>query len=459
MSSQLSEPQRENKMGVMPVNRLLLSMSLPMMVSMLVQALYNVVDSIFVSQISEAAFTAVSLAFPMQNLMISVAVGTGVGINALLSWSLGEKDTIRASKAANNGILLAAISCALFVLIGLFIVPTFFRAQTDIPEIIEFGIQYLSICCVASVGLFGQVTFERLLQSTGKTFLAMITQLVGAIINIILDPVLIFGLLGFPKLGIAGAAIATVLGQMVACVLAFFFNLKFNTEISFSLRALRLEGAIVRRIYAVGVPSIVMASIGSVMTFGMNKILMVFSSTAAAVFGAYFKVQSFIFMPVFGLNNGMVPILAYNYGAKRSDRMIQTIRLSVIYAVLIMVVGFAIFQFFPDKLLELFNASPDMLAMGIPSLRIISFSFLFAGFCIICSSVFQALGNGIMSLIVSVVRQLVVLLPVAFLFSLSGQLNLVWLAFPIAELFSVFLCSLFLRRVYHKEIQPLGTPK
>ena len=452
----------ENKMGVMPVNQLLLTMSIPMMISMLVQALYNVVDSYFVAQISEDALNAVSLAFPVQNLMIAVAVGTGVGINALLSRSLGERRQQRANAAAMNGVFLAVVSYLVFMVIGLTCSRLFFQVQTDQQAIVDYGVDYMVIVCGLSMGLFIQTTFDRLLQATGRTFYTMITQAVGAIINIILDPILIFGLFGFPRMEVAGAALATVLGQILAAGLSIFFNLTKNHDLQFRFRRFRPNRIIIARIYSVGLPSIIMQSIGSVMVFGMNKILISFTTTATAVFGVYFKLQSFVFMPVFGLNNGMVPIVAYNYGARRPERIMKTIRLSITYAVGIMLVGLAIFQLIPDVLLDLFQSEEstgDMIAIGVPALRIISISFLFAGYAIVCSSVFQALGHGVLSLAVSVVRQLVVLLPVGFLLSLSGQLELVWWAFPIAELFSLTLCTVFLRRVYLREIKPLSMPE
>jgi len=449
-----SQPS-ENKMGVLPVNRLLISMSLPMVASMLVQALYNVVDSIYVSQINENALTAVSLAFPMQNLMISIGVGTGVGVNALLSRSLGERNFKEANNAANNGIFLGAMSSLLFVLIGLTVSRLFFQVQTDEQQIIEYGYSYLSICCIASVGLFGQIIFERLLSSTGRTLYTMITQATGAVINIVLDPILIFGYWGFPEMGVAGAAVATVIGQSVAMLLGLVLNLTANKEITISLRGFRPKGSTIRRIYSVGIPSIIMTSISSVMTFGLNKILMAFTSTATAVLGVYFKLQSFVFMPVFGLNNGMVPILSYNYGAQKKDRMIKTIRLSVLYAVGLMLLGLTVFQLFPRQILALFNASEDMVAIGVVALRRISPSFLFAGFCIVSGTVFQALGNGVLSLMVSIIRQLLVLLPTAYLLSRLGRLELVWLAFPIAEIASVTFTSIFLRWIYNRVIRPM----
>ncbi|MFR5890282.1 MAG: MATE family efflux transporter, partial [Lachnospiraceae bacterium] len=350
------EPRKENKMGVMPIPKLLLTMSLPMIISMIVQALYNVVDSIFVSQINENALTAVSLAFPIQNLMIAVASGTGVGVNALLSRSLGEKNYEQADKAANNSILLALIGFAAFCLFGLFGSRIFFEAQTKDPQILEYGVQYMTVICGLSIGIFLQITMERLLQATGLTFYTMITQGLGAILNIIFDPILIFGYFGFPKMGVTGAALATVFGQIVATLLAIFFNVARNHEIHIHPTRMRFDAPTIKGIYAVGVPSILMMSIGSVMTFGMNKILLVFSSTAAAVFGVYFKLQSFFFMPVFGLNNGMVPIIAFNYGARKKDRITHTIRLSCIFAFIMMMLGLIVFQLIPGKLLLLFNA-------------------------------------------------------------------------------------------------------
>ena len=447
--------QQENKMGVMPVNRLILTMSLPMILSMLVQALYNIVDSMFVSRLSENALTAVSLAFPAQNLMIAVATGTGVGVNAALSRSLGERNFDRANKIADHAVFLAIASYAVFAVLGLFFSRQFFLWQTDIEEIVDQGTDYLRICTLFSFGLFLEIACERLLQSTGKTIYSMYTQGLGAIINIIFDPIMIFGLFGFPKMGVAGAAAATVFGQILAAVLGIFLNKARNQEIHVSFRGFRPNSEIIRHIYSVGIPSIIMSSIGSVMTFGMNKILIGFTSTATAVFGVYFKLQSFVFMPVFGLNNGTVPIIAYNYGAAKPDRILKTLKLAICYAVGIMLIGFAVFQLLPDKLLLIFEASENMLSIGVPALRIISVSFLFAGYCIVCSSMFQALGHGLLSLLVSVFRQLLVLLPSAFLLSKIGGLDLVWYSFPIAEICSIFFSTYFLRHVYKKEIEPL----
>ena len=439
----------------MPVNKLLLSMSLPMMISMLVQALYNIVDSIFVSQINEYALRAVSLAFPVQSLMIAVAVGTAVGVNAFLSRTLGEKDYEKANMIARNGIFLALMSFLAFAVIGLTVAGPFFASQTDIVEVQEYGVTYLTICCVASIGIFMQTIFERLLQATGKTIYTMITQGVGAITNLILDPILIFGYFGMPKMGVAGAAVATVIGQIVAACLAVFFNLKKNNEIHISFKGFRPNGHLILQIYKVGAPSIVVQAIGSVMTYGMNLILASFG-VAQTVFGIYFKLQSFIFMPVFGLNNGMVPIIAYNYGAGHKDRVIKTMKCSIVYGVSIMLVGLVVMELIPAKLIGLFNATPELLEVGIPALRTICLSFVFAGFCIVAGSVFQALGNGVYSMVVSVARQMCVLLPVAKLLSLSGEVGLIWWAFPIAELASVILSTYFLIRIFKKVIIHIG---
>ena len=452
-------PQAENKMGVMPVPKLLITMSLPMIISMLVQALYNVVDSVFVAQINEEALTAVSLAFPVQNLMIAIAAGTGVGINALLSRNLGEKNLEGANAAAKNGIFLGMISYIVMAVIGLAGSHFFFTVQTKDPVIVRYGTQYMLIITVVSVGIFMQITFERLLQSTGKTIYNMITQGTGAIINIVLDPILIFGMFGLPRMEVAGAALATVIGQLVAVCMSLYFNCKKNTELDLNMRTFRPNKTIIATIYKVGVPSIIMQSIGSVMVFGMNKILLIFSSTAAAVFGVYFKLQSFIFMPIFGLNNGMIPIIAYNYGAKNRERIMATIKMSVLIAGGIMLVGLVVFQIFPVQLLEIFDASENMLGIGVPALRIISLSFIFAGYIIIIISVFQALGNGVYSLMVSVIRQLFVILPVAYLFARVFGLSRVWWAIPIAEIVAVTVTTLMFRRIIRLKIKPLEEPR
>lgn len=456
-NKQLNLSESENIMGTMDVNPLLIKLSIPMMISMLVQALYNIVDSIFVSRINEYALRAVSLAFPIQSLMIAVAVGTAVGINAFLSKTLGEKDFEKADIIAKNGIFLAIASYVAFAVIGLLVSRPFFASQTEVLEVREYGVTYLTICCVAGMGIFLQTTFERLLQATGKTFYTMITQGTGAVINIILDPILIFGYFGMPRMGIAGAAVATVIGQIIAAILALVFNLKCNRELNISMKGFRPNGYLIVQIYKVGAPSIVVQAIGSLMTYGMNLILAAFGS-AQTVFGIYFKLQSFVFMPVFGLNNGMVPIIAYNYGAGHKDRVIKTIKHSVAYGVGIMFVGLLAMHIFPAQLMRMFDAEESLIAIGAPALETISLSFVFAGFCIVAGSVFQALGNGVYSMIVSVARQMCVLLPVAKLLSLSGEVTLIWWAFPIAELASVLLTSYFLVRIYRKVICHIGEP-
>lgn len=449
------ETLRENKMGTMPENKLLLSMAVPMMISMLVQALYNIVDSIFVSRICEDALTAVSMAFPWQNIVIAIAVGFGVGINALLSRALGQKNDERVNQVAVNGLLLAGLSYLLVLVAGLIGIRAYMRTQTDIETIVNYGITYLNICILCSFGVFVEITFERFLQATGRTVYSMITQLTGAITNIILDPILIFGLLGFPKLGIAGAAWATVIGQCVGAVVAVMLNHFKNPEVHLRLRHIRPNGRLMGEITAISIPSIIMSCISSLTCFVMNMILIAYSSTAVAVFGVYFKLQSFVFMPVFGLNNGMVPIIAYNYGAKKPHRITATIRLAVISALCIMVVAIAIFQIFPAQLLGIFQASPDMLAIGVPALRILSTSFFIGGFTIVASSVFQALGRGLLSMTIAIFRQLVLVLPLAYLFSRSGKLDLVWCAFPVAEVLAGALAGYFLWRAYRKVILPL----
>lgn len=456
VTEQTIENRAENKMGVMPVGKLVFNMSLPMMVSMLVQALYNIVDSIFVARVSEDALTAVSLAFPLQTLLIAVGAGTGVGINAILSKALGEKNYEKANATAANGGFLYLLSYFLFLILGFVVVKPFYDSQLkgSSPAIMDMGIQYLSIVMIFSFGLFTQFFFERLLTSTGRTVFSMISQLTGALTNIILDPILIFGWFGLPKMGVAGAAIATVIGQCAAGVVALVCNLKCNREVRLSFRGFRPSGGIIGSIYMVGVPSIIMQSIGSVMTYCMNKILIEFSSTAAAVFGVYFKLQSFFFMPVFGLNNGITPIIAYNYGARQRKRMMKTIRISMGTAFCLLMLGFAAFELIPQVLLRLFDASSDMQSIGCHALRVIGFHFLIAWFCIIAGTVFQALGKAVYSMIVSIMRQLVVLIPAAAILARMG-LDAVWWAFPIAELMSFAVSAICLARIYKGIIKPL----
>ena len=449
------EERKENKMGTMPVGKLLISMSLPVMISMLVQALYNIVDSIFVAQVSENALTAVSLAFPVQNLIIAVGVGTGVGINSLLSRRLGERNYEDANATAENGILLAIINWLVFAVLGGLFSEPFFRMFTQNAEIVEMGSQYLQICTIFSFGLFMQLTIERIMQSTGVTIYNMITQGVGAIFNIIFDPILIFGLFGMPRMGVAGAALATVLGQILAMGLGILFNHYKNHEVRIYFKGFRPNPRIIREIYQVGVPSIIMQSIATIMTVGMNKILLMFTETAVSVFGVYFKLQSFIFMPVFGLTNGLIPIVAYNFGARKKARIMHALRDALIYAVAIMSLGVLIFQVFPEQLLAMFKASDVMLSIGVPALRIISISFFGAGVAIVLSSVFQAVGNGVLSLLMSVARQLVVILPAAYLLAKFFGLNAVWFSFVMAEVASVGMAILMFRKVYRNRIQQM----
>ena len=453
---QNNSPRAENKMGYMPIGKLLISMSLPMMISMFVQSLYNIVDSIFVARISENALTAVSIAFPIQNLMFSVALGTAVGINSLLSRRLGEKNFEEVDKVANNGVLLAICGFIIFMIVGFFVPRPYFESQTDNAEIIEYGVTYMRICLVACAGVFGAITFERLLISTGKTGLSMVSQLTGTAFNLVFDPILIFGLLGFPAMGIAGAAVATVLGQFAAMTVSLILNVRKNKEIHLSFKGLKPNGQIIGKIYAVGVPSIIVMSIGSILVYFLNIILGSFTTTAIAVYGVYFKLQSFVFMPVFGLNNGSVPIVAYNYGARNRKRITRTIFLSCFAACAIMLVGVLVFELFPAQLLALFAASDEMLKIGIPALRIIAIHFPIAAFCIILGSVFQALGKGIQSMVISFVRQLIFLLPAAWLLSLTGKIDNIWWSFLIAEALSLVVSLILLKPVYDKEIKTMS---
>lgn len=455
---------RENKMGTQNINSLLLTMAIPMMISMLTQALYNVVDTLFVSRLGNDALTALSLAFPVQNLLIAIGVGTGVGTNALLSRYLGEKKFDRANKVAANGVFLAMASTAVVVLLGIFCVKPYFKFFGATESVTDLGVDYLSICMIFSIGLFGQIMYEKLLQSTGKTVYSMVIQLIGAVTNIVLDPILIFGYFGLPAMGVTGAAIATVAGQIISFLSGIFINRHFNKEITVSTKEItKPDKEIIKKIYSVGVPSICMASIGSVMTACMNQIMRLFGNDTAqagqAVFGIYFKLQSFVFMPIFGLNNGMVPIVAYNFGAKNKERIKRTVKLASIYATLIMVIGFLAFQIFPEALLRMFDTGEDMegiIRIGIPMMRFISISFLLAGFCIVAGSVFQALGKGSLSLIVSVCRQLVVLIPAAFILALATRdITYMWAAFPIAEISSFTLSLVYMKRIYREKVNTL----
>lgn len=456
-NQQNSVPVQENKMGTMSIGKLVFNMSLPMMVSMLVQALYNIVDSIFVAKLSENALTAVSLAFPLQTLLIAVGTGTGVGMNALLSKSLGEKNFKKANKTATNAAFIYAFSYIVFLILGFTIVKPFYRSQVGSAdaEIMTMGVDYLSTVMIFSFGIFTQVFFERLLTSTGRTIFSMTSQLSGALTNIILDPILIFGMFGFPKMGVTGAAVATVIGQCVAGIVAGTCNHKFNHEVKFEFKGFRPDLKIIGTIYAVGIPSIIMQSIGSIMTYCMNRILIEFSSTATAVFGVYFKLQSFFFMPVFGLNNGITPIIAYNYGARQRKRMTKTIKLSLFVAFCLTFIGFVLFESIPQVLLGMFSASDDLLKIGIPALRTIGVHYLIAWYCIIVGTVFQALGKAIFSMVVSIMRQLVVLIPAAYLLAKFGGLHMVWWSFPIAEIMSFIVSTAFFIRIWRTVIKDI----
>ena len=447
---------RGNKMGTWPIGKLLINMALPLVISMLVQALYNVVDSIYISRISESAVTALSLAFPIQNLLIGCATGVGVGVNSLLSKSLGEQNYERANRTAGNGVGLSCLFSALFVVFGLFFARPFFATQTTVTETLEGGSIYLAIVTIGSIGIFIEILFERLLQASGNAFQSMITQTVGAVTNIILDPILIFGWFGLPEMGIAGAALATVIGQWLAAILAMALNLRYNRELKeLCRRHLKPDGYVIRTILSVGVPSIIMVGIGSVMNFGINQILQGFSETATGVFGIYFKLQSFFFMPLFGINNAVISIVAFNYGARNPDRMLKTVKTASIAGLAIMLTGLAIFQFIPEVLLSIFDPSEEFMHMAVEALRTISWCFPVAAVCIILGSTFQALGTGIYSPIVSLCRQLIVLLPAAYLLSLSGVVTRVWWAWPIAESMGLTMTVLLFLRNYRQRIKPL----
>ncbi len=439
----------------MPIPKLLIQISLPLIISMIVQALYNVVDSIFVAQISEDALTAVSLAFPIQNLMIAVAAGTGVGINALAARYLGEKDLNKASLVCKNGLVLAVLSWILFVLIGVFATDLFYQTQTDDAAILTYGKSYMYIICLFSFGVFFQITFERFLHATGKTHLSMIVQGIGALVNIILDPILIFGMFGLPRMEVAGAALATIIGQIIGASVGLFICIFHNREINLNFKKFLPSKEYILAIYRIGFPAIIMQSIGSIMVFGFNTILLMFSSTAAAVFGVYFKLQSFIFMPVFGLTSGLISIVAYNFGARDKKRIMHTYRLSCYIAISIMLLGLVIFQIFPRELLAMFDASPEMIEIGVVALRSISVSFPFAGYCICTSCFFQAVGFSMYSLITSVARQLLALLPLAYILATYMGLHHIWWSFPLAEIFSVASSLFLVRRIYTKEIKHL----
>ncbi len=453
------ETLQENKMGVMPVGKLLVNMALPMIISMLVQALYNIVDSVYVSQVSESAVTALSLAFPVQNMQIGFAVGVGVGVNALLSQSLGRKDQESVNWAAGQGVFLALVATGLFMLFGFFGVRPYYTMQSTVAETVEGGIAYTSICCIFTVGIFIQVLCERLLQATGRAMQTMILQGTGAIINIILDPVFIHGWWGMPKMGVAGAAVATVIGQCTGAVLGIYLNLRHNPEVQLHVKFMKPNWKVIAPILEVGIPSVVMNGIGSVMNFGMNQILQGFNEVATGVFGIYYKLQSLFFMPLFGINNATISILAYNYGARKPKRIVHTLKLATAVAVCIMLVGLAVFQLFPQALLGIFNPTEEFLAIGVKALRILCLPFPVAAICISLGASFQALGKGSYSTVVSLCRQLIVLLPAAYLLSLTGDVNNVWWSFPIAEVMSALVTGLLFAKLYRQKVKPLFADK
>lgn len=455
---------KDNKMGTMPVNKLLLNMAWPMMVSMLVQAMYNIVDSMFVARVEHGkeALTAVSLVFPIQTLMIAFGAGTGVGINALLSRSLGEKRYDEANKTAVNGVFLMFLTFLGFLIFGLAGARAFVEGQAknlngavDSAVVARYGIEYLQIVTIFSLGLFMQMVFERLQQATGNTFNTMISQGIGAITNIILDPIFIFGWFGVPKMEVAGAAIATVIGQFLAMFVAIYLNATKNKEISVKLKGFRPQAKTIKGIYVVGIPSIIMQAVMSFTTYCMNNILGGFDSAVAA-YGVYFKLNSFIFMPVFGMNNGMVPIIAFNYGARHKGRIRDTIKLAMTISISIMFVGMLIFQIFPKQLLvAFFNADKELLAVGVPALRVISASFMVAGACIILISTLQALGEGVKSMIISLARQVGVLIPAAYILCKVWGLPAGWLAFPLAECTALIVSIILFRHVWKTKIRGL----
>ena len=448
----------ENKMGIMPVGKLLFTMTLPLAISMLVQALYNVVDSIYVSRVSESAVTALSLAFPIQNLQIGCSTGIAVGVNALLSKSLGEGNREQANYAAGNGILLSLIMVAAFMLFGFLGATPYYAMQSDVEETVTGGASYTAICCIFTLGIFVEILGERLLQASGRTVYTLFTQGSGAVVNILLDPLFIFGGLGIPAMGIAGAAVATVIGQWVAAIMAVIFNLKCNPDVKFSFRFLRPKKNVMSKILTVGVPSMIMMAIGSIMNFFMNQIFLSFKNygeTAAGVFGIYFKLQSFFLMPIFGLNNASVSIIAFNYGARQPKRIVKALKLAVGAAFVFLTLGLVVFQTLPDLLLGIFEPSEDFLSIGRSALRIVSIHFPLAAAAITLGASFQALGNGTYSTITSLCRQLIVLVPSAYLLSLTGNVHAVWWSFPIAEVVSLALTLLFFLRIYRQKIKPL----
>lgn len=450
------ETKQSEIMGKLPENKLLLKLALPMILSMLLSALYNVVDSIFVGKISQDALTAVSLAFPMQNLIIALGVGVGVGANALISRALGEKKYKDANRYATNSIFIIAIIYVIFALVAGSLSRSFISWQTTSQPVIEYGTEYLQICCYASAGLFFSLVFEKILCSTGKTTYAMISQLVGAVVNIILDPILIFGLIGLPALGVKGAAIATVVGGGCSALTGFLMAKYKNKDVSISFKKFRPHGKTIGEIFRIGLPTTVLNAVGSVMTFSVNIILQKLHESAVTVFGIYFKIQSLVFMPLFGLTNAMVPIVAYNYGAGSKKRIMKTVKLSIMYATIFMIFATVIAECFPRQILALFSATPDMYEIGVPAIRILFSTYILVGVNVCILSICQALGKSVISMICSLLRQLIVLIPAAYLLAHFFGLPTVWFSFTIADFFSTAIALFFGILIYKKYIKPLS---
>ena len=452
------QQERSRMLGEMPMGRLVPKVSVPIMISMLVQALYNVVDSIFVAKFDANALTAVSLAFPIQQLMIALSTGLGVGINSLISRKLGEKRPGEALQAAKTGLFLEGCGALLFVVVGLFFSPVLMRFFTPDAVLQELGTTYLTIVCAVNMGLFMSITLERMLQATGNTVCSMAVQLSGAVVNIILDPIMIFGYFGLPAMGIAGAAWATVIGQLFSMCLGFWLNQKKNAELKLNRRGWKPDVPMMGGILTVGLPSTVMASIGSVLVVLMNLLLIQYGNVAVSVLGVYFKLQSFVFMPVFGLSNGMVPIVGYNYGARNRQRVYDGVKVALTYAFVIMLVGMLLFMLAPETLMSFFETEgpSELTTHGVPALRIISISFPLAAIGITLSTVFQAVGKGGYSLLMSLCRQLVVLLPAAWILSSIGGLVAIWWSFPIAEVVSLVICLSLYRKCDREMLRPMG---
>ena len=445
--------KNENKLGTMSIPKLLFQVSFPIVISMFIQSMYNLVDSYYIGKINEEAFTAIAIAFPIQNIMIGIGVGTGVGMNSLISRYLGEKNFDRANKTAENGLTLALLYGLLLFILSRFLPRPFVSAQTTNENIINYGVDYLKIVMGLSIGVFTQIFLERTLQSTGRTIYTMLTQLTGAVLNIILDPIFIFGYFGLPAMGVKGAAVATVTGQIIGAICGSFFQHKFNPDIT--MKKLSFNPKIIKDIYIVGIPSMITITIQSFTIYVLNKMLSGISTSAIAALGAYFKVQSFVFMPIFGINNGLVPIIAYNYGAKNEKRIIKSIKLAMVTVTVMTLIVSGLIMSFPREILKIFSASGKMLEIGIPMLRICALSYVFAGISVVGASVFQAFGNGILALLDSILRQLIVLLPVAYIAVTYFTVNEIWWGYVIAEISSVFFIAYFMNTFVRRKIEAI----